>query len=394
MTFPREGRLVRFYVQLVETSGGGERFDKSKITPEMIVERASKILSPYKLEYQHCDWWSVYTIGQQYASTFNVDNRVFLAGDAVHTHSPTMGAGMNVSMQDTYNLVWKLGQVIKGIAQPSILSTYNGERRTVAVELMEMDRRMSTYYCEGPSENARNYSKFRDEFRTFLSGVSVEYGPNILVPPTYAKKGSSAKPRNDLHETGQSKLYSKQSLASKIIAGQRLPSHLVMNHAEANIVHVHSALRSDGRWRVLLLAGDIGKSAQMARLRTVCDYLASPSSFMHTYTPAGDKIDSVIEVLTIHAAHRPDIELFSLPEILRPFDPELGYDYWKCFCNNNHGEEGQFSDAYEEWGVDKNKGCVVVVRPDQHVSYICELEDIAQVGWYFSQILLPQKQDN
>ncbi|EXJ90618.1 hypothetical protein A1O1_03721 [Capronia coronata CBS 617.96] len=393
MTFPREGRLVRFYVQLAETEG--EEFDKTKITPDMIVQRASQILSPYKLDYDYCDWWSVYMVGQQYASTFDKHNRIFLAGDAVHTHSPSMGAGMNVSMQDTYNLGWKLGQVIKGIAQPHILGTYTAERRAVAAELMEMDQRMSKFYCEGPTSDAHDYSKFRDEFRTFLSGVGVEYGPNILVPPVRDdKEGAIAEPRNGSYETDQSKLYSEQSLATKIIVGQRLPSHQVMNHAEANIVHVHSVLKSDGRWRVLLLAGDIGQPHQMARLKTVCDYLASPSSFVHIYTPDGGKIDSVIEVLTIHAASRPEVEFSSLPEILRPFDPKLGYDYWKCFANNNHGEEGRFSDAYEEWGVDKNRGCIVVVRPDQHVSYLCELEEIEQVTQYFSQILVRQKLDN
>ncbi|KAL2400452.1 Phenol hydroxylase [Exophiala dermatitidis] len=397
MTFPRESRLVRFYVQLAETSNGGE-FDKSKITPDMIVQTASRILSPYKLEYDYCDWWSVYTVGQQYASNFDVDNRVFLAGDAVHTHSPTMGAGMNVSMQDTYNLVWKIGQVVNGIAQPRILSTYNAERQEVAAELMEMDRRMSQFYCEGPSEDAHNYSKFREEFRTFLSGVSVKYGPNILVPPALEKEDgdTTSHVQNSFLKEGKQrpKLWSKQSLGRNMIVGQRLPSHLVMNIAEANTVHVHSMLKSDGRWRVLLLAGDVSQPAQMARLKGVSDYLASPSSFVHTYTPEGEKIDSVIEVLTIHAAPRDKIEFSDLPEILHPFDPKLGHDYWKCFSNNNHGEEGEFSDAYEEWGADKTRGCTVVVRPDQHVSYLCELDEIENVGKYFSQILLPQRQDN
>ena len=74
----------------------------------MICEKASKILCPYKIEYEYCDWWSVYSVGQQCATGFDVDKRVFLVGDAVHTHSPTMGAGMNVSTQDPYNLVGKL----------------------------------------------------------------------------------------------------------------------------------------------------------------------------------------------------------------------------------------------------------------------------------------------
>lgn len=64
----------------------------------------------------------------------------------MHTHSPKAGQGMNVSMQDTYNLGWKLALVIKGIAQPSILSTYEDERRRVAQELIAIDHRLSRQF--------------------------------------------------------------------------------------------------------------------------------------------------------------------------------------------------------------------------------------------------------
>src|SRR6185437_14901813 len=58
--------------------------------------------------------------------------RVFLTGDAAHTHSPKGGQGMNVSIQDTYNLTWKLGSVITRVAHPCILDTFEPERRPVA----------------------------------------------------------------------------------------------------------------------------------------------------------------------------------------------------------------------------------------------------------------------
>jgi phenol 2-monooxygenase len=164
-----------------------------------------------------------------------------------------------------------------------------------------------------------------------------------------------------------------------------------MNHAEANIVHVHSMLPADGRWRLLVLAGDISKSAQMSRLETLCKYLAAPSSLLQTFTPEGARADSTIEILTIHAAPRHKVELHSLPEILRPFHPKTGYDYWKCFANNNQGEEGDFDDAYAKWGIDKDEGCLVVIRPDQHVSLLRDLEDVHDVEQFFGAILVPQR---
>ncbi|KAF2095847.1 phenol 2-monooxygenase [Rhizodiscina lignyota] len=394
MTIPREGRLVRFYVQLGETGSSGDELDTEKITPRTIADKASEILSPYKLDYDFCDWWSVYTIGQRFASQFDLNERIFLAGDAVHTHSPTMGAGMNVSVQDTYNLVWKIGQVVKGIAQPRVLSTYNAEREAVAEKLMDMDHKMSEFYAAGPGKDARNYNKFRGQFQRFLSGVSVEYGPNILVPDTHERNPSTPESQNGSDKAARAQLFSKQSVSRKIIVGQRLPSHLVINQAEASIVHVHSILRSDGRWRLLVLAGDISKPAQMSRLESLCEYLANPSSFVYAYTPNNAKNDAVIEILMIHAAPREKVELLDLPEILHPFDPKLGYDYWKCFSNNDQGVEGEFSDAYEEWGVNKDKGCIAVLRPDQHVSYLGDLEDIKDMEHYFSQVLQPQKKRN
>jgi phenol 2-monooxygenase len=100
MVIPRENKLVRLYIQLQSTVTGGGKADRSKITPDMILKSAQRILHPYKLDYSYCDWWTAYQIGQRVGDKFSLEERVFLAGDAVHTHSPKAGQGMNVSMQD------------------------------------------------------------------------------------------------------------------------------------------------------------------------------------------------------------------------------------------------------------------------------------------------------
>lgn len=100
MIIPRENKLTRLYIQLKEVSTGG-RIDRSSISPATILKGAQKVLAPYKIEYKHCDWWTVYQIGQRVGKGFSKHDRVFLAGDAVHTHSPKAGQGMNVSMQDS-----------------------------------------------------------------------------------------------------------------------------------------------------------------------------------------------------------------------------------------------------------------------------------------------------
>lgn len=102
MVIPRENKLVRLYIQLTTTEkgDGGKKADRSKINPQTILESAQRIMRPYKITYRYCDWWTAYQIGQRVGDSFSLRERVFLAGDAVHTHSPKAGQGMNVSMQD------------------------------------------------------------------------------------------------------------------------------------------------------------------------------------------------------------------------------------------------------------------------------------------------------
>ncbi|WP_328438880.1 FAD-dependent oxidoreductase [Streptomyces sp. NBC_00444] len=64
------------------------------------------------------------------------DGRVFLAGDAAHVHSPAGGQGLNTSVQDAYNLGWKLGAVLRGGAAEALLDTYEEERRAVAADML------------------------------------------------------------------------------------------------------------------------------------------------------------------------------------------------------------------------------------------------------------------
>ncbi|MFE2303082.1 FAD-dependent monooxygenase [Streptomyces sp. NPDC059445] len=87
------------------------------------------------------DWVSEFRPRAALADRFR-SGRVFLAGDAAHIHSPAGGQGLNTSVQDAYNLGWKLGAVLRGEAPASLLDTYEEERRPVAAEMLGLSTRI------------------------------------------------------------------------------------------------------------------------------------------------------------------------------------------------------------------------------------------------------------
>lgn len=391
MVIPRENQMVRLYIQLKEvTPDASGRADRSKITPEIIFTAAQKIISPYKIDYEYCDWWTAYQIGQRVAPSFSAhSSRIFLTGDAVHTHSPKAGQGMNISMQDSFNLAWKVGLVVRGVCPRTILPTYNDERRQVALELIAFDHKFSALFSGRPAKDVMDaegvsMEEFKQAFlrgNMFASGLSVDYGPSVLV----------AKPREG--GDGQEEFERRQKLASGLPIGMRFNSFKVLNQACGRPWHFQERLKADGRFRVVLFAGNILDAAQKGRVEHWCAQLAAPGSFILRATPKGDKIDSVVEVLTIHSAKRTETELLrDFPEVLHPFDKHTGWDYNKVFVDDESYHEG-YGDAYTKYGVDREKGCVIAVRPDQYVGWIGELEDFEGLQGYFEGCLVLRGED-
>ena len=127
LLIPREGGyMVRLYVDLGEIDPANREAFRL-ITQEQVIETARRVLHPYTLDVRDVAWFAVYQVGQRVTDRFDdvpVDEagsrppRVFIAGDACHTHSAKAGQGMNVSLQDGYNLGWKLASVLGGRAAP------------------------------------------------------------------------------------------------------------------------------------------------------------------------------------------------------------------------------------------------------------------------------------
>ena len=314
VTVPREGeKMVRFYVEF----GAGTVAKEIKL--EDIQNAARQILRPYKLDFASTFWWSVYPIGQRLADFFSKANRVFLTGDACHTHSPKAGQGMNVSLQDGYNIGWKLASVLKGQAGPELLKTYNLEREMVAHTLINWDKEWaqqlsSKHKDEGGVVDANGKIDFSEIFvkaEAFTAGLTTTYDD------------SSATNAKDSH----------QELATNLEVGMRVQSVQVVRMCDAKVMQLTKALPADGRWRILVFAGDINQKAAFNRLNEVsCDsdctsrmlihqlgkYLFSVDGPIRRHLAPGSDIDSFIEVILVLFGERLGLEIDQIPECFYP----------------------------------------------------------------------------
>ncbi|PTL80191.1 FAD-dependent oxidoreductase [Vitiosangium sp. GDMCC 1.1324] len=98
-------------------------------------------------------WASAFHMNARLAEHYRV-GRVFLAGDAAHIHPPTGGQGLNTSVQDAYNLGWKLAAVLAG-APDTLLDTYEEERRPIAAEMLGLSTRLLKAAQEGDRRRGR-----------------------------------------------------------------------------------------------------------------------------------------------------------------------------------------------------------------------------------------------
>lgn len=98
-------------------------------------------------------WASAYTMNARLADRYR-DGRVFLVGDAAHIHPPTGGQGLNTSVQDSYNLGWKLAAVLAG-APEALLATYEEERRPIAAEMLGLTTKLLEAAKRGEARRGR-----------------------------------------------------------------------------------------------------------------------------------------------------------------------------------------------------------------------------------------------
>lgn len=391
LIIPREGGyLARFYIELDKLQQG-ERIASKNVTADVLIAQAKKIFQPYNFEVKHIGYWSVYEVGQRLTNHFDdipfdlPDSeketrtpRVFIAGDACHTHSAKAGQGMNVSMNDTFNLGWKLASVLHGTAHPKLLHTYSFERQAIAKLLIDFDREISRQFAakpkakssiaNGTTTNGDNTDKpagtgeevdpalFQSYFTRqgrFMAGVETKYASSLITSASTTH----------------------QHLAPGFEIGTRFHSAQVLRLADAKPVHLGHVMKADGRWRILIFGSASPPLEPNSIVLRTCSWLEH--QLIPRYTPKSGDLDSVFDVRAVFQQKRIDLDVSQLPEVLLPHKGKFGIlDYEKVFTDEeSYGFGG--GRFWEERGISTD-GCIVLVRPDQHVSAVLPLRE---KGW-------------
>ncbi|UKA75133.1 FAD-binding monooxygenase [Arthrobacter sp. FW306-07-I] len=368
LLIPREGgHLFRMYVDLGEVDPATHHAVRNT-SIEQIIAKANDILHPYTLDVRNVAWHSVYEVGHRLTDRFDdvlpADRgtrtpRVFITGDACHTHSAKAGQGMNVSMQDGFNIAWKLGHVLEGRSPESLLSTYSEERQVVAKNLIDFDKQWSSMMAKKPEEfeDPSELEEFYVRTAEFPAGFMTQYAPSLIV-------GSSG----------------HQDLAAGFPVGKRFKSAPVVRVGDTNPIHLGHHATADGRWRIYVFADPALPGTGTATDKLAEWFANSPESPLAA-TPAGADPDAWFDLKVVYQQPHTAVEIGAVPAVFKPqVGPFKLTDYEKVYATDPK------ADIFDLRGIDRN-GAVVVVRPDQYVASVLPLAATAELGAFFGPLL-------
>lgn len=372
MLIPREGGyLSRLYVDLgeLDEENPGEIRNTSQAE---IIRQANAILHPYTLDVKGITWWSVYEVAHRVTSGFDdvpeelkgiQHPRAFIMGDACHTHSAKAGQGMNVSIQDGWNLSWKLAAVLEGRAPESLLDTYSSERKVIAQNLIDFDKEWSTLMAKPVDEwdDPAGLAKFYESTIEFPMGFMTQYPENQITAGM-----------------------EHQHLAKGFPVGKRFKSTEVIRRADnrwRELGHLHEA---DGRWRIYTFADPAAPALTGTPVAEFAQWWKNDAeSPVVKYTPAGGDEDATFDTKVIYQQDYTEVEPGDVPDAFKPTKVPLGIIDINQIFSSGHGR-----DIFRDREIDK-AGAIVVVRPDQYVAGVFPLSARKELQDFFAQHMLP-----
>ena len=247
MLIPGPNETIRLYtllssdeVSMLENSHlgrNGALKENEQTVVGILCKKAKETLQPYKIDIKAVEWVSMYHIAQRIVKDFSDrDNRIFILGDACHTHSPKAAQGMNTSMNDAYNLTWKLALQLKGLAKPGLLKTYHTECHHIGKQLIDFGHEFAALFASPDAEQGVSFHQLHVQSQGFTSGLGHQYPSGLIV---------------------EEKVDFNIDLKAlePVIPGKRLYSIALTKHLSGDRVNLLNAMSSNGRFHIVVFCG-------------------------------------------------------------------------------------------------------------------------------------------
>jgi phenol 2-monooxygenase len=244
-----------------------------------------------------------------------------------------------------------------------LLHTYSAERQVIAKELIDFDREWAALMASSKGFDAAETQRYFVQHGHYTAGTATRYRPALL--------------------TGAA---DHQDLAKGLPIGMRFHSALVIRVADAKPVELGHVNKADGRWRIFAFAPAGDNGAANSTIAALCAFLADArESPVRKYTPAGEDIDAVIDVRAVFQQDFRALAIERMPPLLLPPKGRYGLrDYEKIFAADL--KSGR--DIFELRGIDRARGCLVIVRPDQYVAHVLPLDGYSELAAYFDGFMI------
>lgn len=258
--------------------------------------------------------------------------------------------------------------VLQGRADASLLRSYSTERLAEARRLVETDHQWSrimsaptTQAERDGTEEPRIIRQFKQNLE-FTGGTAVKYDTSALIGPA-----------------------THQALAKGLEIGRRFHSAPVVRLSDVKQLQLGHVAEADARWRLYAFADRTDSAAPGLAMHRLADWLEThPDSPVRRHTRAGDDVDAVIDVRAVFQQTFDQLACEQMPSLLKPKTGKLGLqDHEKVFCVDHKG----IGDIYEMRAIQRDTGCLVIVRPDQYIAHVLPLDAFDELSRFFAGVL-------
>jgi len=268
-------------------------------------------------------------------------------------------------MHDTFNLSWKLNLAVRGLAKPSLLDTYEDERRKIAQDLITFDYEHANAFAAGDEKAlADNFAQNIG----FISGAGVRYNANVLNQP-------------------------EKIVSGQLKAGSLLTPARVIRYIDANPVDVQLDIPMLGQFRIFFFVPDVRASSVF--LNTVSDHIGNSEhsvlyrasklaekSYAQLNSPTPDSdayaqpqrytaVSKLYTPAVVTTAPKGSVEIADLP-------PLLQRSRWAFYLDDIPDAVGKSQSCTQAWlgGLQESQLAILVVRPDGYVGAISRWDTI------------------